>query len=239
MAVIIKDLIIKILIFFKVSVIFVSNRAMTAISALVDWIKSVGLTKITATFFILSFVFKATYNFILDRNFSIFVLSIARVFVAAEHDIIMYISELTTFNTLSVWSKVILYINILGSVIVFIYIVKFLNGFQRTISSNSSLSGIYPTIISIGFIALFEYIYLLIIALSTNGGNILAMVSVDVVPLRGLGVLIWNIPALISPSSLGARLPSNETVEGLLNITGADESRGLVMTIICLVIPQC
>jgi len=212
---------------------------MTAISALVDWIKSVGLTKITATFFILGFVFKATYNFILDRDFSIFVLSIARVFVAAEHDIIMYISELTTFSGLSIWAKIFLYVNIFGSVIVFIYIIKFLNGMQRTLSSNSSLSGIYPTIISIGFIALFEYIYLLIIALSSNGGNISAMVSVDVIPLRGLGVLIWNIPTLISPSSLGARLPSNETVEGLLNATGVDESRGLMTTIICLIIPQC
>ena len=229
----------KALTFLKVSVVFISSKAMTAITVIVDSIKRFGVARFFTFIFVLGFFFRALYNYIFDRNFGMFILSIARIFVAAENDIIEYTNTLTTGIGLSWWNIIILYLNILGSIVIFMYMIMFLNWCQRELSSNSSLRGLFPTTISVILLAIVEYVYLVIIALTSNGGDIAAIVSVEVIPFRGIWTLVWSLPLLLNPFNINISTPSNETVEELLNTTNVETSRGFVTTMICKVLPWC
>jgi len=216
-----------------------ASRLGAVIVGLIDIIKSIGVTRVLAYAFILGFVFKAGLNYVRDGNFTVFMVSTTRVFVAAEEQAIQYTNQLLN-EPQTMWSALYLYLLIFGSFLVFYYMYLFVTWVFRFLMSDSSKKGVGPMLIAITIIFLAEAMFLGMTAMASEGNGWDSLTVENTMPFRGFRYFVSNIPNLPGlGSAIDTSHAQNTTIEELTNISNVEKPRGALSTLLCVVSPFC
>lgn len=203
-------------------------------TAMAEMIKKIGITTFIAFASILGFVFTAFIGLIQDGNIVNFILSVAKIFLAAENDIVHYTVALRTAT--GFWTIFSYYIAILGALFVFIYFTRALVGIIKFLFSDDSKSGMGPILLSLGIIALFEVLFLTVETLTANAGRLSSLTLYNISPFHGLYALLANLGNLVSFSGETSAIL---TPDEIINQSSGESPRGLFMRTFCYVSGVC
>ena len=216
-----------------------ASRLGVVLIGILDIVKSIGVTRILAYFFVLGFLFKALLKYAQDGDLTLAVVSIARVFVAAEEQAVEYTNQLIG-EPQAFWFVIWLYLMIFGSFLVFYYMYRFVSWVFRFFMSDSSKKGIGPVLIVVFIIFMFEFVFLMMDTLSVNNGDLSTLTFDNVFPFKGFRYFIANFGNLPGIGlAVDTTVITNTTIENLTSTADVDKPRGMVSSIICSILPIC
>ena len=180
----------------KPALLWTSSKSLLMAGFLLKYVRV-----ILTFYFILGFIPDAMVQFSRDISFSgvtLFIYNVTTPFLTAEHKIVESIATIDA-GLIGFWGIAGAYVDIMASLVIFVYIFKYIVGFFAFTASNSSLKGLAPYIFAFIVVFLAEYSVLGQIAVADSGGDRMAAFTIDAVPFVGIGTLIWNFDVILRP----------------------------------------
>jgi len=160
-----------------------SSLIMTAVTGLLSYVKQLGYLRVFTYITVFGFMKTSLYAFVTTGNILPVISDLGTKLVTAEHNIILYVSDLGTATGL--WQKSVLLLSIFGSYLLFIYSVNVIAKLQSLGASNTSYRGFLPLMMAVVILFLIELVILISVA-AMAGESINFLENVNVQPFRGL-----------------------------------------------------